>query len=785
MSIRYSHQQKAIRDWREHPVPYWGASMRSLVLLISFSLLAMALAVVLQYRNFEVHRAHQMSVYGKWTAIGFDLSRQAIDRLDNHSLVEKTGCVRMTGETMGMANEAFYDLAEFSVTGTLPQKPGETAVQRAWLDEHGLSYQLGQNITVGDEMFELCGILENYTDAWTCGSQLPEVLTAWEEDVPGESEIRILQARDNRFEYLAEAVAGTAAVLYPNTRVQFHLDPLSAENILGTLTVAVVLVCTLGGLLWIARITITGNRDSIRILKVLGMRSSAITWQMIQPLVQCSVVPSGVFLGALCILHIPLRITMSVMCMFWFTLSVFAAIVTGTVAGIQELDRQPPLQPLPKRAVGICAGLFSFARHSMTGEWKSTLQLTALISALAGLSFYALLETGASLAYQTYASQAPDFRFYNPDLASDSDLRLSLADQEKLLKDPAVEKALLFFETSAAIPAAADIAPDPWLESLYLPDGTHYMGSILCFPYHTSQAVLTESLGTEAASRFEKGESVILYTGDEEGVTGSGYAAGDPAVFCWPDGTQTQTVIEAVCRRVPEDAAGTSAFPRTYLATPYLFAASPAFFKESSPVNAGVITAKGEEEASVLQTTLSSMLTRSHLRLKNMVHGKYRTLRYFQRETMISVWVLMLSATILTIFLWQLASRITRTDEQTMQQLDKAGVYDRRIRSILMLRNCMKLTIQFCGILLAVITAAIISCTWISGLDEIRRLPAALFDYSTGEPTGIWHLLKNLMLPSALAVALYTGLMLALMIKLNWLLICRKKGRMDESCLWR
>lgn len=89
MSIRYSHQQKAIRDWREHPVPYWGASMRSLVLLISFSLLAMALAVVLQYRNFEVHRAHQMSVYGKWTAIGFDLSRQAIDRLDNHSLVEK------------------------------------------------------------------------------------------------------------------------------------------------------------------------------------------------------------------------------------------------------------------------------------------------------------------------------------------------------------------------------------------------------------------------------------------------------------------------------------------------------------------------------------------------------------------------------------------------------------------------------------------------------------------------------------------------------------------------
>ena len=91
----------------------------------------------------------------------------------------------------------------------------------------------------------------------------------------------------------------------------------------------------------------------------------------------------------------------------------------------------------------------------------------------------------------------------------------------------------------------------------------------------------------------------------------------------------------------------------------------------------------------------------------------------------------------------------------------------------------------FRSILLAVITAAIISCTWISGLDEIRRLPAALFDYSTGEPTGIWHLLKNLMLPSALAVALYTGLMLALMIKLNWLLICRKKGRMDESCLWR
>ncbi|WP_297969959.1 hypothetical protein, partial [uncultured Faecalibaculum sp.] len=217
-----------------------------LVMTLAMSLILSSLLI--QHRSMEDRFRTQRQWYGAWQAVLLEADDAAIQETWDNLAVDRVGIVQTVslpdGTIIGSGDDLFFDMASLTLkTGKLPESESEAAVEALWLDRQGLSYELGQEISIGGDTVTLCGILDSYAANWTAGDHLPQIWTA-SLDHPAETLV-YMQAKPG-YEDVFDEWKPASGVLVRNMHLDIRYDPFSGDSLPWTI---VILTAVTGGLL--------------------------------------------------------------------------------------------------------------------------------------------------------------------------------------------------------------------------------------------------------------------------------------------------------------------------------------------------------------------------------------------------------------------------------------------------------------------------------------------------------------------------------------------------------
>lgn len=348
------------------------------------SLLLLVVVVVQAYSSTQAQKMADQS-YGIWQAGAFQINEKKKENILKNPMIETAGVQSIAGQivrkkedlkttskeddsqpiyeafgNIGYADENFFKLACLRMKyGTLPTKGNELAVEAEALDALGISYDVGQTISLmiqteadhyEEQTFILSGVIENYSRFWNGdGSTLrffvpdakhggpfdrPVVENVFVKGKPGYKDV--WTTFDVDFEQV-----------FQNDNQELSNDALSQENLIYTtlmagLTFLFGLFLIESTALWIYR-----HRHEIRLMRVFGIRRSRLILDLITLTAKAAWRPLLFFVLVYLIVGIPMWMTQLLIllgCILIPSAIVILAIYVHSIAQYRPKPKQVPKQ---------------------------------------------------------------------------------------------------------------------------------------------------------------------------------------------------------------------------------------------------------------------------------------------------------------------------------------------------------------------------------------------------------------------------------------------------------
>lgn len=279
--------------------------------------------------------------YGQWEAGVFDCAPEEKQKILDNPMLDLIGVQSSTGQVVeksinsrhekggheahysrvgyiGYADESFYRLAGLRLkSGSLPRLAGEIAVEADILDELGISYKLGQPVhllvktgedELEEQMFQLCGVLENYSRFWKGSKNLLSFYTAApEKDGPLDQhqiENVFFTFRSGYTDISQYLGIDPDRVVWNENRQQSS-DPFSTENIQFTvLLYSLFCLCALY-LMESTAFWLHQHRNEIRLMYIFGVSRRSLCSDLFRLFLKSAGLPVLVLAGGSLFLKIP------------------------------------------------------------------------------------------------------------------------------------------------------------------------------------------------------------------------------------------------------------------------------------------------------------------------------------------------------------------------------------------------------------------------------------------------------------------------------------------------
>ena len=402
-----------------------------LVMTLAMSLILSSLLI--QHRSMEDRFRTQRQWYGAWQAVLLAADDPAIQETWDNLAVDRLRIVQTVslpdGTIIGSGDDLFFDMASLTLkTGKLPESESEAAVEALWLDRQGLSYELGQEISIGGDTVTLCGILDSYAANWTAGDHLPQIWTA-SLDHPAETLV-YMQANPG-YEDVFDEWKPASGVLVRNMHLDIRYDPFSGDSLPWTI---VILTAVTGGLLLMGVILsrwLEARQLTLIRLKTMGADTGQLMRQVFLLILGSVSWSIAVLVAEGLILNAPWQVMTAAACV-WVAMVLITAVLAWRIlaalpAGISlhALRGHIP-KHLPKGKQRLSVSML--AGRWLRWNWKAAVLLPLLLSVLTGGAAYAATRFAFDTKMETQIQRRPDFRF-TPQAA---DSCLSKADLEKI-----------------------------------------------------------------------------------------------------------------------------------------------------------------------------------------------------------------------------------------------------------------------------------------------------------------------------------------------------------------
>ncbi len=162
---------------------------------ILFLIFFLGLSSIIYTDSYEKTLEEQRKLsYGAWHFAVYDTDMTTYESLASHAMVESAGQMQIGGLAtdgnggilggIGCCDDALMDIGNMQLLdGRLPSSSNEIAVEASCLNMMGISYELGQHISIvissegndgvtveNEYEFTLCGIVKNYSSYWKADS---------------------------------------------------------------------------------------------------------------------------------------------------------------------------------------------------------------------------------------------------------------------------------------------------------------------------------------------------------------------------------------------------------------------------------------------------------------------------------------------------------------------------------------------------------------------------------------------------------------------------------------
>ena len=750
----------------------------------------------LQWQIHENRTASLESWYGKWQAVVTDPSADDLKRLKNSKVIQTTGSV-VTGESeTGTGDSDFFDLADFSLkAGHLPVSDDEVAAETAWLDEHGLTYELGQTIAAGGRNRVLTGIVNPYRSTWIQGDSLPAL---WLSSVKQpESRLLYLQAKRGYEDFFDQI--RTDGLLIQNVNLEGPWNPVSEQTlpytVLGLFFFLVSVVLTA----MLSDHYLKQYQRSISILKFLGIDSFMVTLDVALLFMKASLLPVVIMVIASLVLSVPFWFV-SVTCGIYLLVLILALIpVFFFIRQIRSVNTTPDMKgpiphflPSPMEKITIPA----LVRRHISWNFSRIVMPLLAITFSAGLGASMLAWTMDAASYAATVKLEPDFTLYS-DMPG-----LVITETESLVPDSVLNKihamkgvdqcfsfyrSWLWELSWEGMQSQSVIREIPDLNQangqlISMAEEGFRLRPVLCELSDTplKTAVLAES-GIDPA-QFETGNEVILYlpefsatleeTGSETyelfgtdsertGLRETSLQEGDSVTLTNTAANEVRTVTVGGIIRTPLNSDKISADRRSKItqafATPYTVIVSSGFLKHSM-INTVEIW-MSEDRMPATETSLSTLAGQNHLHFQNDSARNGHFIQYFRNEEFLFLVLTVIAFSVMaTITLWSARSE-RAAEESWLRQLKICDPEEEKQKEILRRYRGSRLLIFVFSLILSMGLAWILQIVWIPGLSVLRQGCASLFDPNLN-PTGVLAIIQqsaclSLVISAAISLMIY------------------------------
>lgn len=406
--------------------------------------LAMSLTLcsfLIQYRSLQDRIAAQRQWYGAWQAVLLKADEAALQEVRDNLVVDQAGIVQTAtladGTITGTGDDSFFDLASLSLkTGRLPETNGEAAVEAVWLDRQGLSYELGQEIRIGDEVRNLCGILDSYSANWTAGDHLPQIWTA-SLGHPGDTLV-YMQAKAG-YEDVFDHWKPSGAVLVRNMQLDTGYNPFSDANLPWT----IVSLAALGGGLLLMGVVLgrwleTRQLTLIR-LKTLGADTGQLMGQVFPLILGGALWSVPVLAAAGLILNVPWLVMTAAACVWAAMVLIMAGLAWRILAVVPAgISLHASKGHIPKR---LPKGKKTLSVSMLADRWlhwnrKAAVFAPLLLAILTAAGAYTATRFVFDAEMEAQIQRQPDFRFTPKDATS----HMPVTDLEKIREVSGVQE---------------------------------------------------------------------------------------------------------------------------------------------------------------------------------------------------------------------------------------------------------------------------------------------------------------------------------------------------------
>ena len=364
------------------------SSNRKLVrkLSVSFWVASILLLVVVVVQGYTSAKSQKMAdqSYGIWEAGAFQISTKKKDNILKNPMIDTAGVQSITGQivrkqedpkdssneengsqptyeafgNIGYADENFFKLACLRMKyGTLPTKDHELAVEAEALDALGISYEVGQTISLmiqteadhyEEQTFILSGVIENYSRFWNGdGSTLRFFVADAQNGGPFDTAIveNVFVKGKPGYKDVWTTLDVDFEQVFQNDNREISNDALSQENLIYTtmmagLTFLFGLFLIESMALWIYR-----HRHEIRLMRVFGIRRSRLTLDLITLISKAAWRPILFFVLAYVVVGIPMWMTKLLIllgCILILSSIAILAIYVYSIAQYRPKSKQAP-----------------------------------------------------------------------------------------------------------------------------------------------------------------------------------------------------------------------------------------------------------------------------------------------------------------------------------------------------------------------------------------------------------------------------------------------------------
>lgn len=766
--------------WRKLTGSRRSLRLFSVVMVVAVALITFS--TLIQYRNLEDRRQTQQAWYGSWQAVVLDTDERGMREARDNLVISSVGKVKTAwldnSLLAGTGDTSFFDLANLSwKKGRLPETESEMAAEAIWLDQQGLSYDLGQTIRIGEKAYTLTGILDSFSAGWTAGDHIPQV---WLTQIEKPAEINLYLRARSGYEDVFDEWKPSTGVLVKNMNLELEYDPLAPSNLPWTVVSAAAGM----GALFLIHIILSRWMESREItmirLKSMGADTHILMKATGKQLILGSlwglpVIAAGVFL-----VKCPWPLTGGLLG-FWFLLLMAALLWTRLM--IQRLpasfsshaDKMHVPGHLPKGRAKLTVHML--AERWLRWNWKAAIAGPVLLAVLIVCAAFCTARAWFDRSMEMQIERQPDFRLY-PRTAGST---ITDEDLEKLKQLPGVKTIYSYTLQDNLIPSDT-MWTISWQgmensELFTIPEDfrqdVHFFNAgekgFYCSILSPEQLpALTQVLdgkpleADEAAVYLPEyiwsveeynGTSVIRLFPNNTEITfpdsmvirkESSLKAGDTLQIAAPDGTTrrmtVRTIIDEPLNYVADHGNLISQWTIPFV-WPYVVIVPEGFFGPDAVNNVEIWTDGRRDEA--LQSSVASLANHAGLALQNDASRKDRYIDFFSNEELLYLILTLLFAVAwILVFAW-FRLNVRRGIQQFLRQFEILGT-DEKV--------CAAIRKQITGrlALLSILAVFLMTCAgiWIQfsfvpNLSVIVQAVPGLVNLE-GVPVGVYAMLRTM-----------------------------------------